>query len=38
MRVSMGTTSNGTGNCCERRRREPLGGSVGMPHPENFQI
>ena len=29
----MGTTFNGTGNCCERRRREPVGGSGGAPRP-----
>ena len=26
----MGTNFNGTGSCCERRRRELLGGSGGM--------
>ena len=31
----MGTTFNGTGNCCERRRRGRLGGSGGMP-PRKF--
>ena len=35
----MGTTFNGTGNCCERRRRKPLGGGVGgMPPPRKFSI
>ena len=33
-------TSNGTGNFCERRRRESLGVCGGMlpSPPENFQI
>ena len=29
-------TFNGTGNFCEGRRREPLGGSGGMPPPQKI--
>ena len=33
----MGTTFNGTGNCCERQRREPLGGGgSGDMHPQKI--
>ena len=33
-----GTISYDTGNFNERPRREALGGSGGMPPPENFKI
>ena len=33
-----GTMFYDTGNFNERPRREALGGSGGMPHPENFKI
>ena len=37
--TEIGTSFNGAGQTCERRRREPLGGVWGAcPPPENFQI
>ena len=35
--TEVGTTFNGTGNICERQRRERLGGSGGMLPQEIFK-
>ena len=35
--TEVGTTCDGTGNICGRRRREPLGGSGGMLPPRIFK-
>ena len=34
--TEFGTSFSSAGNTCERRRREPLGGSGGMPCPGKF--